>query len=92
MVESELFTRGLETRKQVLGEKYVDANLASSDEFMMTFQHAVTELAWGYAWSRPGLDQKTRSILTVRNPRRTGPLSRVGHLHKCRNCQWRNGR
>ena len=45
MVESELFTRGLETRKQVLGEKYVDANLASSDEFMMTFQHAVTELA-----------------------------------------------
>jgi 4-carboxymuconolactone decarboxylase len=32
---------------------------------MMTFQHAVTELAWGYAWSRPGLDQKTRSILTL---------------------------
>jgi 4-carboxymuconolactone decarboxylase len=65
MVESELFTKGLETRRQVLGAKYVDANLAGSDEFMMTFQHAVTELAWGYAWSRPGLDQKTRSILTL---------------------------
>jgi 4-carboxymuconolactone decarboxylase len=32
---------------------------------MMTFQRTVTELAWGYAWSRPGLDQKTRSILTL---------------------------
>jgi 4-carboxymuconolactone decarboxylase len=32
---------------------------------MMTFQRAVTELAWGYAWSRPGLDLKTRSILTL---------------------------
>jgi 4-carboxymuconolactone decarboxylase len=55
----------LKKRKQVLGEKYVDANLAGSDEFMMTFQWAVTELAWGYAWSRPGLDQKTRSLLTL---------------------------
>jgi 4-carboxymuconolactone decarboxylase len=32
---------------------------------MMTFQRAVTELAWGYAWSRPGLDQKARSLLTL---------------------------
>ena len=31
----------------------------------MTFQRAVTELAWGYAWNHPGLDQKTRSILTL---------------------------
>ena len=61
----ELFERGLQKRKQVLGEKYVDANLAGSDDFMITFQRAVTELAWGYAWSRPGLDQKTRSILTL---------------------------
>jgi len=34
---SELFTKGLETRRQVLGAKYVDANLAGSDDFMMTF-------------------------------------------------------
>ena len=65
MVDSELFEKGLETRRQVLGAKYVDANLAGSDEFMMTFQRAVTELAWGYAWSRPGLDRKTRCILTL---------------------------
>jgi 4-carboxymuconolactone decarboxylase len=65
MVDSELFVKGLETRRHVLGAKYVDANLSGSDDFMMTFQRAVTELAWGYAWSRPGLDQKTRSILTL---------------------------
>ena|SRR5215813_6720149 len=65
MIDSELFEKGLKKRKQVLGEKYVDANLGGSDEFMMTFQRAVTELAWGYAWSRPGLDQKTRSFLTL---------------------------
>lgn len=65
MTENELFEKGLKIRKQVLGAEYVDANLASSDEFMMEFQRAVTELAWGYAWSRPGLDQKARSILTL---------------------------
>jgi 4-carboxymuconolactone decarboxylase len=65
MKDSDLFEKGLKKRRQVLGEKYVDANLAGSDEFMMTFQRAVTELAWGYAWSRPGLDQKTRSLLTL---------------------------
>ena len=65
MARDELFEKGLEARKRVLGEKYVEANIAGSDEFMMTFQRAVTELAWGYAWSRPGLDQRTRSILTL---------------------------
>lgn len=65
MPDSELFEKGLRKRRQVLGDKFVDANLAGSDDFMMTFQRAVTELAWGYAWSRPGLDQKTRSILTL---------------------------
>src|SRR5882724_12728872 len=65
MSDDELFERGIEKRKEVLGAKYVEANLAGSDDFMMTFQRAVTELAWGYAWSRPGLDQKTRSILTL---------------------------
>jgi 4-carboxymuconolactone decarboxylase len=49
----------------VLGDEYVDNGLAASDEFMMAFQDAVTELAWGYSWSRPGLDRRTRLILTL---------------------------
>ena len=76
MAESELFEKGLKKRRQVLGDKYVDANIAASDDFMMTFQRAVTELAWGYAWSRPGLDQKTRSILTL------GILARLGRFQE----------
>ena len=65
MAESELFERGLQARRDVLGAEYVDANLAGTDEFMMAFQRVVTEWAWGYAWSRPGLDRKTRSMLNL---------------------------
>jgi len=65
MAESELFERGLQVRRDVLGAEYVDANLADTDEFMMAFQRVLTEWVWGYTWSRPGLDRKTRSMLNV---------------------------
>ena len=61
----DLFDIGLEARRAALGTDYVDMSLANSDEFMMTFQRLVTELAWGYAWSRPGLDRKTRFMLNI---------------------------
>ena len=47
MAESELFERGLQARRDVLGAEYVDANLADTDEFLMAFQRVVTEWAWG---------------------------------------------
>jgi len=65
MADSELFERGLQRRREVLGSDYVDANLRDSDEFMMALQRAVTEVAWGWAWSRPGLDAKTRSMINL---------------------------
>jgi 4-carboxymuconolactone decarboxylase len=65
MTESQLFELGLQTRRDVLGSEYVDSNLSESDEFMMVFQRAVTEVAWGWAWSRPGLDAKTRSMINL---------------------------
>jgi 4-carboxymuconolactone decarboxylase len=65
MVESELFERGIQRRREVLGDDYVDANLTGSDDFMMAFQRAVTEVAWGWAWSRPGLDARTKSMITL---------------------------
>jgi 4-carboxymuconolactone decarboxylase len=65
VTDSELFEKGLQVRREVLGADYVDANLAETDEFMMAFQRIVTEWAWGYAWSRPGLDRKTRSMLNL---------------------------
>lgn len=62
---SELFNKGLELRRKVLGEEYVDASLAKADEFMMAFQNITTEWCWGYAWSRPGLDHKSRSLINI---------------------------
>ena len=47
MAESELFERGLQRRREVLGSEYVDANFRDSDGFMMVFQRAVTEVGLG---------------------------------------------
>ncbi len=63
--KSELFKKGLQTRKEVQGETSVDKVLAGSDEFMMAFQDLTTEYCWGYVWSRPGLSKKTRSMLNL---------------------------
>ncbi len=65
MPDSERFRTGLEMRRAVLGDAYVDAALAASDDFMMTFQHLVTELAWGYAWQGTALDRKTKCLLSL---------------------------
>ena len=61
----ELFDRGLALRREVLGPEYVDGSLKSANDFMMAFQHITTEWCWGYAWGRPGLDKKTRSMLNL---------------------------
>jgi 4-carboxymuconolactone decarboxylase len=60
-----LFDRGLALRREVLGAEYVDGSIKSANDFMMAFQHITTEWAWGYAWSRPTLDKKTRSMLNL---------------------------
>ncbi len=60
-----LFEQGLALRREVLGADYVDKSLASANDFMMAFQHVTTEWCWGYAWGRPGLDKRTRSLLNL---------------------------
>ena len=56
---------GLKTRRQVLGDTYVDAALTKVTPFTAPLQELVTKHAWGNTWQRPGLDLKTRSIVTV---------------------------
>ena len=63
--ESEQFEKGLKIRREVLGSDYVDGSIAKADDFLMAFQRITTEWCWGYAWSRPGLDLKTRSMLNL---------------------------
>jgi len=56
---------GLKTRRKVLGDAYVDAALGKVTPFTEPLQELVTKHAWGNTWQRPGLDLKTRSIVTV---------------------------
>jgi 4-carboxymuconolactone decarboxylase len=65
MSDDALFEAGLAIRREVLGADYVDGSLARADDFMMAFQRITTEWCWGYAWSRPGLERKTRSLLNL---------------------------
>ncbi len=64
-MSKELFDKGLAVRKEVLGKDYVENSIKNADEFMMAFQEITTEYCWGYVWSRPGLDKKTRSMLNL---------------------------
>ena len=63
--DSDLFKKGLAVRREVLGKDYVDGSLAKADDFMMAFQEITTEWCWGYAWTRPGLDKKSRSMINL---------------------------
>lgn len=65
MSRSEQFEKGLKVRRKVLGADYVDSSLAKADDFMMGFQEITTEWCWGYAWTRPGLSKKNRSMLNL---------------------------
>jgi 3-oxoadipate enol-lactonase/4-carboxymuconolactone decarboxylase len=56
---------GLKVRREVLGDAHVDRALASADAFSGDFQEFLTRYAWGEIWSRPGLDRRMRSCVTL---------------------------
>ncbi len=62
---SELYERGIKTRREVLGDAYVDRATKNADAFAKPMQELVTEYCWGDLWNRPGLDRKTRSIINL---------------------------
>jgi len=62
---SELDRVGEETRRAVLGDEHVDRAAANATEFTAPFQEYVTRAAWGQVWSRPELERRTRSMLTL---------------------------
>lgn len=57
--------RGFKTRREVLGDEHVDRAIADTTEFTAAFQDLITRYAWGEVWSRPGLDRRTRSCITL---------------------------
>lgn len=65
---SEAFKNGISVRGEVLGEEYVSKALAlQQDEFWQPAQQLITEYAWGTVWTRPGLERKQRSLLSMSN-------------------------
>ena len=59
------FDKGLATRKQVMGEDFVARAFGNATDFTAPIQQYLTRNAWGDVWQRPGLDLKTRSLITV---------------------------
>jgi 4-carboxymuconolactone decarboxylase len=57
--------RGMEVRRAVLGDAHVDRAEASRTPLTAEFQDLLTRYAWGEIWTRPGLDRRTRSCITV---------------------------
>ncbi|KAL1644982.1 hypothetical protein SLS58_004053 [Diplodia intermedia] len=65
-LHKQLFEEGLKMRRSVVGDTYVDRALANgSTEFSKPGQELTTEWCWGYAWTRPGLEKKQRSLLNI---------------------------
>jgi 4-carboxymuconolactone decarboxylase len=60
-----LHERGMEVRREVLGDDHVDRAGAATTPFTADFQDFITRYAWGSVWARDGLDRRTRSCLTL---------------------------
>jgi 4-carboxymuconolactone decarboxylase len=59
------FERGMEVRREVLGDEHVDRAVERTTDFTADFQDLITRYAWGEIWTRPGLDRRVRSCITL---------------------------
>ena len=74
--DEDLFLKGLEQRKAVLGAEYVEKSLASADDFNQEFQELLTEYCWGACWGDDTLDRKQRSLLNL------GMIAALNRMHE----------
>lgn len=61
----DIFNDGMKVRREVLGAQHVDKAESKKDDFTEEFQNFITRYAWGEIWTRPGLERKTRSCVTL---------------------------
>jgi 3-oxoadipate enol-lactonase / 4-carboxymuconolactone decarboxylase len=61
----ETYDAGLAVRREVLGDAHVDRAAAAITGFTREFQELITQYAWGTIWTRPGLDRRSRSLITL---------------------------
>ncbi len=65
MDETERLALGMRTRRAVLGDAHVDRSVTNTTALTADFQDLITRVAWGEIWTRLGLDQSTRRLLTI---------------------------
>jgi 4-carboxymuconolactone decarboxylase len=63
--DDERHEQGMSVRRGVLGDDHVDRAVANTTDLTAPFQDFITRYAWGDVWARPGLDRRTRSIVTL---------------------------
>ena len=73
---NEMYEKGLQIRREVLGSEYVDRAIGSADDFNKEFQEILTEYCWGAVWGRSGLSRKQRSLNNI------CMLSALGRSHE----------
>jgi 3-oxoadipate enol-lactonase/4-carboxymuconolactone decarboxylase len=76
LAANDTFQRGMTVRRAVLGDAHVDRAEANKTAFDTDFQRLITEFAWGSVWARPGLDRKTRHLITL------ALIAALGHEHE----------
>jgi 3-oxoadipate enol-lactonase len=59
------FERGLQNRRSILGDAWVERSLNNATTFNAEFQNLITRFAWNEIWGRPGLEQKTRRAIVL---------------------------
>ena len=64
-MSEDVHERGMDVRREVLGDAHVDRAVEGTTPFTADFQELITKYAWGEIWSRPGLDRRTRSCITL---------------------------
>lgn len=64
-MENELYEKGMQTRREVLGDVYVDKAEKMKTDLDKDFQEYITNNVWGAVWSRPGLTKRERSMITI---------------------------
>lgn len=74
--DAERRARGMAIRREVLGDEHVDRAIAGTTAFTADFQDLITRYAWGEIWSRPSLDRRTRSAITLT------ALTALGHYEE----------
>jgi 4-carboxymuconolactone decarboxylase len=85
---SDQHDKGMEVRREVLGDDHVDQAIEGTTEFTADFQDLITRYAWGEIWTRPGIDRRMRSAITLTALIATGRFDELPmHLRAAR----RNG-